>query len=132
MPHDARVGDVGLIVGSTATTKLASGTLSLSIASFKQHGMEIVSAWLASLILFILYGGIAVFMGSIASAYILILQLLAANFIAIAVIVTLAFLIVIMTYQQGWNPDNFVIPIESAFADGLTPLPLFVVLLAIQ
>ena len=50
------MGDVGLIVGSTATTKLALGVLAPSFSSIKNHAKNIFSAWTASLLLFAVLG----------------------------------------------------------------------------
>jgi len=39
------------------------------------------------------------------------------------------FVITYATYSRGWNPDNFLIPIESSLADTVTTLALLLVLL---
>ncbi|HDQ05396.1 MAG TPA: hypothetical protein ENN36_01570, partial [Candidatus Bathyarchaeota archaeon] len=39
------VGDVGSIIGSTVTTKLALGSIKSSFSSIKEHIIEIVGAW---------------------------------------------------------------------------------------
>ena len=45
------MGDVGAIVGSTATTKLALGTMDSSLKSVKKHGDQIVGALTASIVI---------------------------------------------------------------------------------
>ena len=54
-PLIATIGGVGSIIGSTATTKLALGLIKPSFSSIKKHINEIGGAWLASIILFIVY-----------------------------------------------------------------------------
>jgi len=49
------IGDVGSTVGSTATTKLALGTLKSSLSSIRNHAIEICGAWTAFLIMFFTY-----------------------------------------------------------------------------
>jgi mgtE-like transporter len=57
--------------------------------------------------------------------------LLVANAIAVAAIVLLSYSISILTFKRGLDPDNFVIPIESSFADSITTIALLVALLLI-
>jgi len=61
----------------------------------------------------------------------LISILLIANVIAVAAIVLLSYSISILTFKRGLDPDNFVIPIESSFADSVTSIALLVALLLI-
>jgi mgtE-like transporter len=111
------VGDVGAIVGSTATTKLALGTMAPSLQSLKYHNTEIVATWMASLILFGIYALVAGGIG--------LVTIMATNVLAVGVIIMLVFVIAIVSQKKGWDPDNFVIPIESAVADSVTTLALF-------
>ena len=48
------VSDVGSVVGSTATTKLALGMLKPKLSSIGHHAKNIVSAWIASLVMFVI------------------------------------------------------------------------------
>lgn len=125
------IGDVGAVVGSTATTKLALGTLAPSIFDAKDHINEILGAWLASLIMFFLYS----FLSSVAkgilafrSFFSLLTVLVATNVIAAFSMIAISFAIGILTFQKGLDPDNFVIPIESSLADTITTLALLIVL----
>jgi len=47
------------------------------------------------------------------------------NIIAVPVIVIISHLIAILTYRRGFNPDNFVIPIEASLSDSITSLALY-------
>lgn len=128
------VGDVGSIVGSTATTKLALGLIDSSFSSVKQHSYEIGGAWAASLVMFTLYSMISFLARGVNSSIHplkFIAQLLTTNVLAVLLMVFIAYALAIFTYKRGWDPDNFVIPIESSLADGITTLSLLIALTAI-
>jgi mgtE-like transporter len=117
------VGGVGSIIGSTVTTKLALGVTKPSLSSIKKHTSEIGGAWLASIVMFVLYVILSTFGGgvkTIGNTIKFTLQLLTTNFLAISVMVFIAYAVAILTFRRGWNPDNFVIPIESSLADTVT------------
>ena len=125
------VGDVGSIVGSTATTKLALGLIGSSFSSIKRHLPEIGGAWAASLIMFTSYSVISSFAGGIFTAGAFMkftVQLLATNILAVSFMVLISYAVAIFTYKRGWDPDNFVIPIESSLADGITTVSLLAML----
>jgi mgtE-like transporter len=128
------VGDVGSVVGSTATTKLALGLLTPSLASMRKHAKNIFSAWSASLMVFIILAVLSLAINgvfSLSSFLRLASVLLIANIIAVTGIVLLSYSISILTFKRGLDPDNFVIPIESSFADSITTIALLVALLLI-
>jgi len=127
------VGSVGSIVGSTATTKLFLGVLKSSFSSIKQHLTEINGAWIASMIMFVLYSAISSFTGETATFSLLrfTVQLVTTNILAISMMVIIAYAVAIFTYRRGLDPDNFVIPIESSLADSITTVSLLVALSAI-
>ncbi|MFA5365631.1 MAG: magnesium transporter [Candidatus Bathyarchaeia archaeon] len=123
------VGDVGSIIGSTVTTKLALGSIAPKFSSIKKQLRDISGAWSASLVLFVCYtlvssfsnglsdiGGILRFAG----------QLMITNIIAVAVMIVISYSIAIFTYRRGLNPDTFVIPIESSLADTITTAAVLV------
>jgi mgtE-like transporter len=128
------IGDVGSVVGSTATTKLALGLLTPSLASMRSHAKNIFSAWSASLMVFVILAVLSLAINgvfSLPSFLSLISVLLIANIIAVTAIVLLSYSISILTFKKGLDPDNFVIPIESSFADSVTSIALLVALLLI-
>ncbi len=128
------IGDVGSVVGSTATTKLALGLLAPSFSSMRNHAKNIFSAWTASIIMFLVLAVLSLSihsMFSLSSFVNLISILLITNVIAVAAIVLLSYAVSILTFKRGLDPDNFVIPIESSFADSVTSLALFAALLLI-
>ncbi len=128
------IGDVGSVVGSTATTKLALGLLTPSLASMRSHAKNIFSAWSSSLIVFVILAVLSIAINglfSFSSFLSLISILLIANLIAVTAIVLLSYSISILTFKRGLDPDNFVIPIESSFADSITSIALLIALLII-
>ena len=128
------VGDVGSVVGSTATTKLALGLLRPSLSSIRHHAKTILSAWAASIVMFLILAVLSPAINgtlSVLTLFNLLTILLIANIIAVAAIVLLSFGISILTFQRGLDPDNFVIPIESSFADSLMTIALLVALVAV-
>jgi mgtE-like transporter len=128
------MGDVGLVVGSAATTKLALGVLSPSYSSIKNHAKNIFSAWTASLVLFGVLGLLSLAINGIFSLQgisSLLLILFVSNIIAFTAITLVSYAISILTFKRGLDPDNFVIPVGSALADVITTIALFVALLLI-
>lgn len=126
------IGDVGSVVGSTATTKLALGTLKPAFSSIKEHFLEISSAWLASLIMYCVYSILSLMIQGVLTLPSLLsftVLLLIANLIAASGIILVAYAVAILTYKRGFDPDNFEIPIESSLADSLTSIALLVSLL---
>jgi cation transporter-like permease len=55
-------------------------------------------------------------------------RVLTTNVIAGAIIVIVSYMVAVLTYRKGLDPDNFVIPIESSLADSITTMSLFLVL----
>jgi cation transporter-like permease len=127
----ALISDVGSVVGSTATTKLALGMLKPKLSSMKNHAKSIFSAWLASIAISVLLAVFALLIqGKLAAStfYSLASVLLVANLIAVTLIVLISFAVSIVAFQKGLDPGNFVIPIESAFAASITSVALLVAL----
>jgi mgtE-like transporter len=128
------VGDVGLIVGSTATTKLALGELTPSFSSIKNHAKNIFSTWLSSILLLGIIGVLALVMSnrlSVLGISSLLPILFLTNIIAFIAIVIVSFAISIVTFERGLDPDNFVIPIISTLADCITTIVIVGVLILI-
>jgi mgtE-like transporter len=128
------VGDVGSVVGSTATTKLVLGLVDPIFSSIKKHAPRILATWAASLIMFIMYAFLSLLTQAspLNSSFLsLILLLLTTNLIAVSIIVIISFAIAIATFRRGLDPDNFVIPIESSLADSITTAALLIALFLI-
>ncbi|MEJ2271453.1 MAG: magnesium transporter [Candidatus Bathyarchaeota archaeon] len=130
----ATIGGVGSIIGSTATTKLALGLIKPSFSSLKEHLNEIFGAWFASILMFIIYAILSSFINEpkkIVKIFLFTSQLLMTNFFAVLIMIFIAYAIAIYTFRRGWNPDNFVIPIESSLADTVTTASILLTLMII-
>jgi mgtE-like transporter len=122
------VGDVGSIIGSTATTKMALGVMATEFRAATSHWVEIGSAWLASIIMFVFYTltssavyGLEKFPGLLEEAW-------TTNLIVVPIIIVISFSTAIVTRRRGLDPDNFIIPIETSISDGLTTIGLLIAL----
>lgn len=120
------VGDVGSIIGSTATTKMALGVMATEYKAIFMHWVEIGSAWAASIIMFFLYAlsssvvyGVWRFPG-------LLVEAVTTNLLVIPLIIGISFFTAIVTRRRGLDPDNFLIPIETSISDGLTTIGLLI------
>jgi mgtE-like transporter len=125
------MGDFGAIVGSTATTKLALGTIDSSFKSIKNHRNQIAGAWLASVTMYVIFALISSIY-QVPISFFAILRfvglLLATNVFAAVFMIVISFGVAILTFHEGLDPDNFVIPIESSLADTITTVSLLVML----
>jgi mgtE-like transporter len=125
------VGDVGSVVGSTATTKLALGLLKPSFSAMRNHATQIFSAWAASIIMFVFFSAFSLVINGMFALNlfpVFTALLLITNLIAVTAIILISYAIAILTFQKGLDPDNFVIPIESSIADSLTTIALLIAL----
>ncbi|UCE95676.1 MAG: magnesium transporter [Candidatus Bathyarchaeota archaeon] len=125
------IGGFGAIVGSTATTKLALGTINSSFRAIRNHKNQIIGAWAASAAMFTIIGAISLLLRvpiDFFSTMQFIGILLTTNVLATVSMVFISFNVAILTFKKGLDPDNFVIPIESSLADTMTTIALFVVL----
>ncbi len=128
------VGDVGSIIGSTSTTKLNLGIIDAKLKSFTHQFGEIGSAWGASLTMFFIYGIISATLFGIFQFSILLPfmgRLFITNILSVSAMIFISIFLTIFTYNRGLDPDNFVIPVGSAIADGLTSVSLLFALLLI-
>jgi mgtE-like transporter len=125
------IGSVGAIVGSTATTKLALGSLVPSLKSIKNHRNQIIGVWIASFMMYLILALISsLYEGSVSSfVFLRFVALLSVTNISAAIImIIISFSVAIITFYEGLDPDNFVIPIESSLADAITTVSLLVML----
>jgi mgtE-like transporter len=125
------MGDIGAVVGSTATTRLALGTLDPSLKAIRNHTNQIIGAWAASVAMYVVYaviGSLSKANPSPSAALQFIGLLLATNVFAAAFMIGISFAVAILTFRKGLDPDNFVIPVESSLADTLTTVSLLMML----
>ena len=129
----ATVGNVGSVVGSTATTKLALGLLKPSFSAIRNHITQILGAWTASMAIFASFSALSLLINNMFTLYTFLeftSLLLTTNIIAVSAIILISYGVSILAFQKGLDPDNFVIPIESVLADSITSVALLVVLIS--
>jgi len=124
------VGDVGSIIGSTATTKLSLGFFPSKFSSIRSHLNEISYAWIGSITLFTVYALISASAYGFGTLRSLLAVVWCTNLLAIPLIAAVSFSIGIITVKKGLDPDNFVIPFETSLADGLTTVILYLMMRA--
>jgi mgtE-like transporter len=127
------VGDAGSVVGSTAITKLALGMLQPRLGSVLHNSKSILSAWLVSVVMFLISVPIALLLNgqfSLETFYTVVSIVLAVNVIAVFLTTLLSHALSILIFQKGLDPGNFVLPIQNASISSITTLALFVVLVA--
>ena len=120
------MGDVGSVVGSTATTKLFRGELRPGPRAVVEHMREILATLAASTLIFMAYAFLSMPYPPPKGLepFSLVAALMATNIMAFWAVVLLSLSAGIATYRFGLNPDNFVIPIESSATDAITTLAL--------
>ena len=126
------IGDVGSIVGSTTTTKLALGTVDSSFRSIRKSIPEIGGACLSSALWFLFFSFTSLYLAhrSIVLNDFLTLAaiLLSLNVLAAPMMATISYGLAVLTFRNGLDPDNFVIPCESSLSDSVTTACLLLVL----
>jgi len=125
----ATVGNVGSVVGSTATTKLALGLLKPSFSAMRNHATRIFGTWAASMTMFVSFSALSLFVNGTFAVY----RFLGfTSLMAVTAIVLISYAVSILTFKKGLDPDNFVIPIESSLADSITSIALLVALFLVN
>ncbi|MEM2464888.1 MAG: magnesium transporter [Candidatus Bathyarchaeia archaeon] len=128
------IGDVGSVIGSTATTRLALGLINPSLRELKKLREHILGSWLSSLIILTTLSATSLVLnGLFETTHFAWLTsiLIIVDIIAVSLILCISFLVSILTFKRSLDPDNFVIPIESSLADSITTLSLLLALLLI-
>ncbi|HID17260.1 TPA: hypothetical protein EYP26_03110 [Candidatus Bathyarchaeota archaeon] len=125
------LGGMGSIIGSTTTTRLHLGELPPHAATLKKVSASILAAEAASGPMHVLYGAGAFLLASkvmLLNAQLdkLILASILTNLLSFLPICLFSFLVAIITFRKGFDPDNFVIPIETSVSDALGTLSLFI------
>jgi len=119
-------GDVGSIIGSVITTRLALGILTPSLYSIKVMWKNTIITWISSILMYLIFPLIvlSIFRFELKLYTLSIPILLSTNILTIPIIIIMSILIASLTYRKGLDPDNFVNPIESSLADMITSLML--------
>ena len=109
-------GDMGSIAGSRTTTKLALGSLLPTISSIRSLVKEFSLIVLSTLPFYLALSFIAAIYSASFNRT-LILSPLLSGLTVVPLIICFAFVIAILAFKRGLNPDNFVNPLEACTAD---------------
>jgi cation transporter-like permease len=129
------VSDAGLVIGSTATTKLALGLLKPSFSDIRGHLAQLSGALTASAISFVFFSISSLLLTGTFTVHtfsVFTSTLLAANVIAAIVTVLVAYALAILTFQKGLDHDHFVVPIETSIAGAATTIAFLAALLLMK
>ncbi|MEM1514707.1 MAG: magnesium transporter [Candidatus Bathyarchaeia archaeon] len=129
------IGDVGSVIGSTATTRLALGLIDSTAKDLGRLKEHIFSSWFSSIIILTVLSAVSLTLNNMLKPpYFaeLILILLIVDVIAIPLIIIISYLVSILTFRRGLDPDNFVIPIESSLSDNIATASLLLAILILR
>ncbi|RLE74121.1 MAG: hypothetical protein DRJ56_08075 [Thermoprotei archaeon] len=120
------VGDVGSIVGSTYTTKLALGELGADARGIAKSLPVVVGSWASSLLVFASLPLLSAALTgcTLAECLSLLKVLLISNAVAVPVVALAAMAVATAAYRRGLDPDSFVNPIGSSLADAVASYAL--------
>ncbi|MEM4447320.1 MAG: magnesium transporter [Candidatus Jordarchaeales archaeon] len=123
------VGDVGVIISSATTARLALGYIEPRMRSIKgEEGRKVVFSSLIAgltLILSVTFLASSVYTPSLTQIVHSFLIVACAVLLVTVPITVVSFGITILTFKRGINPDNVTIPIITSFADFFITASLF-------
>ncbi|MGQ9515009.1 MAG: magnesium transporter [Thermoproteota archaeon] len=115
------LGDIGSILGSMQTTKLALGYVDSFWRAIKAILVDLLSVETAAAAMHIIFGLVAFLMGRTAGlnpdVKMLVALALISNVVSFLFISFFSLLIATQTYKYGLDPDNFVIPLVTSVSD---------------
>ena len=117
----ATTGSAGAIFGSISTTKLVLGMTEPKFGGIKNELSDLTQIGASSFIMYLIYSLIAFAKEGSFIAFSIPLLCFLIIFPAMTIIV---FSMAILTFVKGLDPDNFVIPFETALTDTLLTLTL--------
>ncbi|MEM2505704.1 MAG: magnesium transporter, partial [Nitrososphaeria archaeon] len=123
------LGDIGSILGSMETTKLALGYASSLTKTFRETFADLVSVECAAAIIHVIFAtiGFAISgMQGVSSLFYMITITLFSNIISFLFISIFSLTIATQTFKYGLDPDNFVIPLVASVSDVGATLSLVV------
>ncbi|MBS7642249.1 MAG: magnesium transporter [Candidatus Bathyarchaeia archaeon] len=108
------IGDIGASFGSMCTTRIMLGLIELKIRGVIKLLWEIIQMVSAALIMFILYSMLSFVAGG---GFVSILAVLLTFLLVAPFTIVFSFIMAIVTFRFGLDPDDFVIPLETTFTD---------------
>ncbi len=120
------MGNIGAISGKITTTKLFLGEWLPKFSSIEKFFRVFLFIEASALMLHIIYS----IVGSVLSSNVgypipfhkFALIVFSSNLVIFPFISLISYIIAVKTFQRGWDPDNFVVPLETSIADFLAVL----------
>lgn len=126
------LGDIGSILGTMQTTKLALGYTHSFIVTLKTTLADLVSVEVAAALIHLVFAFVTFFMAGVTSLpselYILLKIALMSNLLSFMFISVLSLLVATQTFKRGLDPDNFVIPAVTSVSDVGATISLYATL----
>lgn len=122
------LGDIGAITGATTSTKLFLGELEAKLTNIREALKSLIPVEGMAFLLHVVYGLIAFLLSKRVGLTMPMLKILGitvvSNLVTFPAIFVVAYLVAIMTFKKGLDPDNFVIPLETSIADSLATISI--------
>jgi mgtE-like transporter len=127
------LGNIGSIIGSMESTKLALGYITSFIDVLKDALRNLLSIEIAALLIHTILS-IAIYLtGSLTNVsvdlFFIIKVALISNVMSFLIISIFSLIIATQTFRLGLDPDNFVIPLTTSVSDTVSTLILITVLM---
>ena len=128
----ATLGDIGSILGSMETTKLALGYISSFTHVLRDVFVDLISIEAAAFIVHTIFAFVTLGIGWISQIPSDLLQLVQiavlSNLFSFFFISFVSLITATQTFRYGLDPDNFVIPLTASLSDTISTLVLLAVL----
>jgi cation transporter-like permease len=114
------LGDECTILSNTTSTNLAIGSIEARFDAFKDKDLwtNIVGVGIAGFMLHIIYGILgSILAGDFSNIGLVLVFSLAINILGFLVVESLAFLLIVLSYRKGLDPDNYAVPIIAALSN---------------
>jgi mgtE-like transporter len=126
------LGNIGSIIGSMESTKLALGYIKSFKQVLKDAIGDLLSVETAAFLMHVILGIAVYIVGSITNVqvnFIFLLQaVLLSNVMSFLMISLFSLIIATQTFKHGLDPDNFVIPLTTSVSDTVSTFILMIVL----
>lgn len=129
------LGNIGSIIGSMETTKLALGYVTSFIYVLKDTFVDLFSVEVAAFIIHIFLSAAVIVVGSLTNLavtpFLIFKVALLSNILSFFFISLFSLIIATQTFKHGLDPDNFVIPLTTSISDTISTFTLMTVLIIV-
>lgn len=126
------LGDIGSIIGSMETTKLALGFSRSFMGVLKETLVDLISVESAAAMVHVLFGLVAFLVGQGTglnpNLVLLVTIAILTNLVSFMFVSLFSIVIAAQTFKYGLDPDNFVIPLVTSVSDVIATLALITAL----